>query len=125
MKKAKVSNTLIYSLAIISIIGFLGIMAEVWLDFDLIIKNASAYMLIVLGIGLAVEGQVKKWKNFRKEGYSNTEIVHVITGLIGIFAVVVGFLDLIGLTGSTLLATKGIISALAVVIITIQTWWVE
>ena len=124
-KKLKISSALGYSLAIISIVGFLGIIASVFAGFDFITQNTAGIILIVLGFGLAVEGQIKKWKQFKGDGYSSTEITHVITGLIGIIAVFVGFLSLIGLSGATLLATQGIISIIAVVIIILQTWVVE
>jgi len=125
MGTSKITNALLYSLAVISILGFVGIMAESWLGFDLIINNATAYMLIVLGIGLAIEGQVKKWKNFRSGGLSTTEVAHVVTGLVGLFAVGVGFLSLIGLDGPILMATKGIIAASYVIIIILQTWVID
>ena len=125
MTKAKVTNTLLYSLAVISILGFIGIMAQVWLSFDLIVKNAAAYMLIVLGFGLAVEGQIRRWRYFRHGGFSTTEVSHIVTGIIGMIAIFVGILDLIGLEGATLLAMQGIISAIAVIIITLQTWVID
>jgi len=123
--KSMVTKSFLWSLAIISILGFIGIMAQVWLGFDLIVKNAAAYMLIILGFGLAVEGQVRKWKNFRSGGYSSTEIAHVVTGIIGMIAIFVGILDLTGLEGPTLMAMQGIISMIAVIIIIFQTWVVD
>ena len=124
-RQLKISTALGYSLAIISIIGFLGIIASVFAGFDFITNNTAGIILVVLGFGLAVEGQIKKWKNFRGSGYSSTEITHVITGLIGIMAIFVGILSLVGLQGATLLAIEGIISIIAVVIIVLQTWVVD
>jgi hypothetical protein len=125
VKRLKISTALGYSLAIISIIGFLGIIASVFAGFDFITENTAGIILVVLGFGLAVEGQIKKWRDFKGDGYSSTEITHVITGLLGIIAVFTGLLSLIGLSGKTLLALQGIISVIAVVIIILQTWVVE
>lgn len=125
MGRSKVSNSLIYSLAIISIIGFIGIMANVWLGLDLIMKNATAYMLIVLGFGLAVEGQIRRWKSYPNNGFSSNEIAHVVTGIIGMLAIFVGVLDFIGMTGANLAATQAIVSAIAVIIIVLQTWVID
>jgi len=122
---SKVTNALIYSMAIISIIGFIGIMANAWLGFEFILNNSSAYMLIILGLGLSIEGQIKRWKKFPQDGFDSDEIAHIVTGIIGILAVFVGILDLIGLSGSSLDATKAIVSLIAVVIIILQTWIIK
>jgi len=124
-KRLKISNALGYSLAIISIVGFLGIAGIAFAGIDYISQNSAAIILIVLGIGLAVEGQIKHWKDFRGNGYSATEITHVITGIIGIMAIFSGVLSLIGLEGPTLLALQGIVSIIAIAIIILQTWVVK
>ena len=125
MAKLKISNALAYSLAIISIVGFLGIVGKSFADIDWITNNTSAIILIVLGIGLTFEGKIREWMDFKNDGYNSSEIAHLITGLIGLFAIFSGFLSLIGLEGPTLLAVQGIIASIAILIIIIQTWWVK
>lgn len=125
MGKSKITNTFLYALAIISIIGFLGIIGNTWFNFDFISQNASALILIVLGVGLAVEGQIRRWKHMTKGGISSNELSHIVTGIVGLVAIIVGFLELVGLSGATLIATKGIISVIAVIVIILETWVVD
>ena len=125
MSKNKVTTTFLYSLAVISIIGFLGIIGQTWFKFDFITTNTSSLILIVLGFGLAVEGQIRRWKDMPKNGISSNELSHVVTGIIGLMAIVVGLVGLLGITGDTLMATQGIISVIAIFIIILETFIVK
>lgn len=124
-RKQKVTKALLMSLAVISILGFLAIMSNVWFKFNFISDNLESFLLIIIGFGLVVEGQVRKWSKFPQGGISSNELAHIITGIVGIFSLVIGFLDLLGVTGSTILNAKGIISSIAIVMIIIETWWVK
>ena len=125
MGKSKITNTFLYALAVISIIGFLGIIGNVWFDFSFITDNAASLILIVLGFGLIAESQIRKWKDMPKGGISSNELSHIVTGIVGLLAIFVGILTLIGFSGSTLLATQGIISVIAIIVIILETWVVD
>lgn len=124
-KQLKISNALGYSLAIISILGFVGISAYAFVGFEWLSNNTAALMLMILGIGFAFEGKIREWADFKNNGYNSSEVTHLITGFIGLISFFVGFLALIGLQGDVLLATQGIISLIAILIIAVQTWVVK
>ena len=125
MAKNKITNALLNSLAIISIIGFFAIIGNAWLNFKFLSLNTGNIMLLVLGGGLIVEGKLKEWKKFRKNGISNNEIAHIITGLVGLIALITGLIGMFGFNGSTLEATKAIIASIAIIVIAAETWVVK
>lgn len=123
-KRYKITRTFLYSLAIISILGFLAIISNVWLKFNFLSLNMSSLILIILGIGLMVEGQIRRWKSMVKQGLTSSEFTHIVTGIVGVLAVVFGTVGLFGVTGATIEAGQAIVASIAVVIIVIETWLV-
>lgn len=123
--KSKVTVTFLYTLALVSIIGFLAIVGNTWFNFDFLTQNSSALILIILGIGLIVEGQVLRWRDMAKKGINSHEFAHIVTGVVGTFSLLAGILTLIGIQDFVLDATKGIISSIAIIMIVIQTWVVK
>lgn len=124
-KQSKITSALLYSLAIISILGFLAIIGNTWFNFTYLDENIPSLILIVLGVGLIVEGQVRRWKALTKNGLTSNEISHIVTGIVGIISLIVGILSLLNLSNPTLDGVKGIIASIGVVIIVIETWVVK
>ena len=114
-----------YSLAIISIIGFLSIIFEVYFGTNYLTKYSQDLVLIVLGIGLIFEGKIRSWKSYPKNGLNSNEVSHIITGIVGLTAFIIGFISLVGVQSETIKATLGIIAVIAVIVIGIETWLVD
>lgn len=121
----KITTAFAYSLAIISILGFVSIILNSWFEFDFITKYTAGLILIVLGIGLIFESQIRRWKYIRRTGITNDELAHIVTGIVGILSLVIGFLDIIGFSSIKFESIKGLISLIAIVVITIETWLVK
>lgn len=122
---SKVTKSLLYSLAIISILGFIGIILNATLSFEFIDYLIPSLILIILGIGLSVEGQVRKWRSMTRNGLNSSEITHIVTGLVGIFAIIIGMMGLIGLNYPIVNGMRIIISSIAIIVIIIETWVVK
>ena len=125
-KKIKASHKFVSVLAIVSIIGFLGIVSETLFNFELEFY-VEASLMIIIGIGLAIEGQITRIKEIRTEGLTASNFTHLVTIIIGLIAIITGIFSLPGLRieSSGFLAVKGIIALIAIIIIIIQTWIVE
>ena len=105
-----------------SILGFVGIVSG-----SLFNKNINSYveslLMIIIGIGLIVEAEIKKLKNLKRQGITPRNFTHLTTAVIGIFAFLSGVLSFpaINLQNSSFLAIKGIVSIIAIIFIIIQT----
>lgn len=125
-KKVKVSESFIIALAVVSIIGFIGIVSG-----SLFNKNISQYteslLMIVIGIGLIIEAEIKKLKSLKRQGITPTNFTHLTTAIIGGFAFLAGVLSFpaINLQNPAFLAVKGIVSIIAIIFIIIQTWIID
>lgn len=124
--RLKASHRFIVALAIVSIIGFLGIFIE-----SIFGINMTAYVevswLIVLGIGLFLEARITQLKKIKIEGLTPYYFTSIITAVIGIFAIITGILSLpqIIITSPIFQSIKGMVAIIAIIIIIIQTWVVE
>jgi len=121
-QQTNITTTLLYSLAIISLIGFLTIILDSYFNSNFLKETQTAWILIVLGVGFAIEGQIRKWKNFRKDGFNSNELTHIITGLVGIISVLFGILSLVIPNSPVISASIGLISILAFIIIILEVW---
>jgi nitrogen fixation/metabolism regulation signal transduction histidine kinase len=122
----KASHTFITILAIVSIIGFIGIISETLFSHS-IGFYVEASLMIAIGIGFVLEGQITSLKKIRSEGLNPTNFTHLITVIIGIIALLAGIFSLpeIRIENQGFLAVKGIISFVAIIVIVIQTWIVK
>ena len=126
-KRIKASHNFVVALALVSIVGFLGIVSATLFGFDLSFY-VEALLMLVIGFGLVVEGQITKFGRIKHEGLNPKNFTHLITVVIGILAIIAGAFSLpfIRIETSGFLAVKGIIAIIAVIIIIIiQTWIVE
>ena len=122
---SNVTNAFLYSLAIVSIIGFSIIIGNTFLDFSLIEDNQGNIILIILGIGLAIEGQIRKTITNIRDGLDGTELTHIVTSIIGIISIMVGLLGMVGINNPQFDAIKGVVASIAIVIIVVETWLVK
>ena len=125
-RKVKVSHKFVIALAIVSILGFLGIVSQTLFNKDVSIYIESLWM-IVMGVGLIIEANIKRLRNLSKTGLNSNNFTHLTTIIIGIMALFAGILSfpLINIQNPSFLAIKGIISIIAIVFIIIQTWVVK
>jgi hypothetical protein len=125
MVKPKVTSKFITILSIVSILGFLGIVTKTLFDLD-IGFHVEALWMFILGIGFLFETNKSKIKTL-KNGINPNNFAHLTTLIIGIVAILAGFLSFPGIRVSTpaFLAIKGIISIIAIIVIIIQTWVID
>ena len=121
-KKVKVSQKFITALAIVSILGFVGIISQSFFGYDASYYIESLLMFII-GIGLIVESKVKKLKSLER-GLTSSNITHLTTVIIGSIAILAGIFSFpqIRFTIPGFVAIKGIIAIIAILVIAIQTW---
>jgi len=125
LDKTKVSKHFVTVLAIVSIIGFLGIISKTLFlkDIDGIIDSL---LMIIIGFGLVLESSLNKLISLRN-GLDSNNFTNLITITIGAIALIIGILNLpfFKIENPSFFAMKGIISVIAIVIIIIQTWIVD
>ena len=122
-KKVNVSESFVIALAIVSIIGFSEIVSDSLFNKD-INHYTESLLMIVIGVGLIFEAEIKKLKNLKKEGLTPGNFTHLTTAIIGLFALMAGLFSfpLIDFQNQSFLAVKGIVSVIAIAFIIIQTW---
>jgi len=125
MGKPKVSSKFITILSIVSILGFLGIVTETLFNLK-ITYHIEALWMFIIGIGFIFETD-RKQINTLKNGINPNNFAHLTTLVIGIVAILAGFLSFPGIRIETpaFLAIKGIISIIAILVIIIQTWVID
>lgn len=121
-KKVKVSQKFVTALAIVSILGFSGIVSQSFFNYDLSYYIESLLMFII-GIGLMLESKIKKLKSLER-GLTSNNITHLTTVVIGFIAILAGIFSFpqIRFDIPGFVAIKGIIAIIAIIVITIQTW---
>ncbi|MFH1359396.1 MAG: hypothetical protein ABIH37_05905 [archaeon] len=124
-RKVKISHKFITALAIVSILGFLGIVTQSFFDFDLT-PYAETLLMLIIGVGLIAEAKLKRIRSISK-GINSNNITHLTTIIIGLIAIFAGIFSYpsIRLEFAGFLAIKGIISIIAIIVIIIQTWIIE
>lgn len=123
--EVRISQKFVTALAVVSILGFLGIVSESLFGFDMS-DYIESFLMFIIGGGLALEAKVKKLKSL-KRGITSNNITHLTTIIIGIVAIMAGIFSFpsIKITHPSFLAIKGIISLIAIVVVIIQTWIID
>ena len=124
-RKDKTTQAFDYSLAIISIMGFLGIALISFFSFPLITDNISGIILVVLAIGLLYEGRIFHIKKWLGDGFDDQDFARLVTSVVGLFILGVGILNLVGLSGPKLQAIEGMSAVIAIIVIVVQTFLVK
>lgn len=121
-KKVQVKNYFVYVLAIVSILGFTGIISQSWFNFEMG-PYLDALILLVLGVGVILESEPKSLFNKRAK-VNNRNFSRLTTFIIGAIALLAGFLSLpfIGLEHYVFLSVKGVVAFIAIIFIAAQTW---
>jgi peptidoglycan/LPS O-acetylase OafA/YrhL len=119
-RKVNVSQNFVIALAIVSVIGFIGIISSTLFGKD-ISNYVEALWMFVIGIGLVIEARVKKLKSLGK-GLTPGNFTNLTTVLIGIIAILAGIFSFPGIRieNPGFLAVKGILSIIAIAVILIQ-----
>jgi len=120
--KVRVSQKFVTALAIVSILGFVGIISQTIFEHN-ISYYVEALLMLIIGFALIIESKMKKLKSLEK-GITSSNFTHLTTVTIGIIAVFAGIFSLpqIRVTTPGFLAIKGIIAIIAIIVIGIQTW---
>ena len=123
--KVRVSQKFVTALAIVSILGFLGIMSQSFFGFDSS-GYIESFLMLIIGTGLIIEAKIKKLKSLSR-GLTSNNITHLTTVIIGLIAIVAGIFSFptIRIINPCFLAIKGIISIIAIAVIIIQTWIID
>lgn len=79
-------------LALISLIGFIGIFLLYVLNIPIINDSMTAIFLILGGVGFMMIGKVLKINTWLKDGLQESEYTMLFVGILGIGALIVGFL---------------------------------
>lgn len=124
--KVTASDKFVMILALVSIIGFAGIVSYTIFDFNLE-GYVEPLWMIVIGIGFIIEAKFETIKKIRSEGITPTNFTHLTTLIIGIIALFAGVFSIpqIAIEATGFLAVKGILSLIAIVVIVAQTWLVK
>lgn len=124
--KVTASDKFVMILAIVSIIGFAGIVSYTLFEFN-INDYLEPLWMIVIGIGFIIEAKFDTLKKIRVEGLNPTNFTHLTTLIIGVIAIVAGIFSIpaIRIEATGFLAVKGILSLVAIVVIIAQTWLVK
>lgn len=125
-KRVKASYLFVEALALVSILGFLGIVSRTLFEREISLYIEAFWMLII-GVGLIIEGQISTLRQIRYQGLTPTNFAHLTTVIVGTIAIFAGLVSLtqVGIESSSLNAVKGIVSLIAIIVIVIQTWVVK
>lgn len=111
-------------MAIVSIIGFSGIISQ-----HLFGKNidniVQALWFIILGFGFILESRPFLLFKRLDESLSNRNFTSVNTLIVGLMASVCGILKLLGIENIIFSAVQGFIAIIAIIFIIIETWIVK
>ena len=121
--RSRISSHFVYILAIVSIIGFLGIIVDSFFEIN-IDQYVSFLWLIVMGIGFILISKPKDLYEGTKIGFDETKISRLTAFIIGVLAIIAGVLSIpqIDIQHPVFLAIKGEVSIISIIFIVIQTW---
>ena len=113
-------------LAIVSIIGFVGIISKSLFDIN-IQSFVEAGLMFTVGIGLLIEADINSLKKLKIQGLTPENFNHLTTFTIGALAVIAGLFSfpIIRIETPGFIAIKGISSIIAVIVIVLQTWVIK
>lgn len=124
--KIKVSHYFVSVLSIVSIIGFIGIVSESLFYYDLG-NYVEALLMLIVGIGLILEGKLTIFKKVKKEGLNSDNFAHLTTVVVGFVAMIAGVFSFpeIRFENPAFISIKGIVSIIAIIVIILETWIIK
>lgn len=122
-KKSKISSNFVYILAIISIIGFLGIIVNSFFEIN-IDAYVSFLWLIIMGVGFILISRPKELYEGSRKNFDESKVAGLTSFIVGLLAIIAGVLSIpqINIQHPVFLAVKGVISIIAIIFIIVQTW---
>lgn len=121
---SKVKINFIKILAIISILGFIGIALDSFKIIDL--RNEIVGLTFVLvGIGLFIEGNIRSFFKMFRNGLTKSEVSHIMAIVMGFFGILAGMLTIFNVQNETFEIIKAILSIAIIIIIAVETWLVK
>jgi len=124
-RKDKTTLGFDYTLAFISIIGFLAIALNSFFEWAFLSDHVSGIILVILSVGLMYEGKLFKIKRWLADGFSSQDFAKLITSIVGVFILIVGVLNLIGMTGPKIAVIEGLSAVIAIIVIAVETFLVK
>ena len=121
-----ISTPFVNVLAIISILGFAGI-----ISLALFTKNIESYIesfwLMIMGFGFMIESSPIQLYESIQNKLTNRNFSSLTTFIVGVIAALAGLLSLpeIGIQSQAFEAIKGVISIIAIIFIIVQTWVIK
>jgi len=85
-------------LSITSMLGFIGMFLKFCFGKTLLSDVMDSLFLIIGGVGLMVSGKVFEIKNWTSDGIQKNEITQVLSIILGISGMIIGFMLLFGVT---------------------------
>jgi hypothetical protein len=122
----KISSSFVTVLAIISILGFVGI-----ISYTLFGRNIEGYIeaswLMIMGFGFIAESSPIRLYQSIQNKMTNRDFSSLTTLIVGVIAAFAGLLTLpgIGIESQAFQAIKGVIAIIAIIFIIIQTWIIK
>ena len=96
VKKGLIPNDFRDFLSVLSIIGFLAIFFEFALNNPFLSDNMTSLFLVIGGVGLMVAGKVFSIREWLRDGLQRNEVSLVLSVVMGVSAMVIGLLMLVG-----------------------------
>jgi hypothetical protein len=123
VRENKVSKSFVTVLAVLSILGFVGIVSRTLFDADIESYIESIWFLL-MGIGFIFESSPGRLFSTIRKKLGERNFSSLTTLIVGVLALFAGLFSLpfFGLENPGFFAIQGVISIIAIVFIVIQTW---
>jgi len=124
MVTKNVKPVFLIALAFVSIVGFLVIALNSFTQIDIGII-AEGLIFTILGIGLVMEGNIRGFIKYSRDGLQGDEVSHASAVVIGLMSIIAGILTFFNIISLVLDSFKGIVAIIAIVIIIVETFLVK
>lgn len=123
-KAYRVSKSFVVVLALVSILGFVGIITKTLANIN-IDPTIEALWFLIMGVGFIFES--KPLRLFKKihDSFDQRNFTSMTTLIIGLMGLTAGFLKLANIENLVFSAVQGFISIIAIIFIIVETWVVK
>ena len=123
-KAYRVSKSFIVVLALVSIMGFIGIISRTLYNAN-IDKVIESLWFLIMGVGFIIES--KPLNLFKKinDSLNNSNFSAMTTLVVGLMALTAGILRVVGVENLAFSAIQGLISIIAIIFIIVETWVIK
>lgn len=123
-KAYRVSKSFIVVLALVSIMGFVGIISRTLYNANLDGIIESLWFLI-MGVGFIIESRPLKLFKKIDDSLTQSNFSSMTTLVVGLMALVAGILRIVGVENLAFSAIQGLISIIAIIFIIVETWVIK